>query len=104
MSNTNGALEWWIVLVRDWGSVAILGNEKQAEDFRVHKSRWEYRPAWKVRLRDATAVEADEYMVLRDAESGIVDAWAISLPNDVREARDASTRDALLAYANGGSR
>ena len=104
MSNTNGAQEWWIVLVRDWGSVAILGSEKQAEDFRVHKSRWEYCPAWKVRLRDGTAVEADEYMASRDAESGIVDAWAIPLPKDVREARDASTRDALLACVNGGPR
>ena len=95
---------WWIVLVRDWGSVAILGSEQQAEDFRVHKSRWEYCPAWKVRLRNATDVEIDEHMASRDAESGIVNERKISLPEDVRKAREAPTRDALLICTKEGVR
>lgn len=90
--------EWWIVLVRDWGSVVILGDERQAEDFRVHKSRWECCPAWKVRLRNATDVEIDVHMASRDDESGIVSEQAIALPDDVSKARNAPTRDALYAY------
>lgn len=76
------APSWWVVCVRDWGSVAIIGSETQAEDFRVHKARWEGCPAWKLCVRDATAEEIDSFAAARDAESGIV-SLALTLPPDV---------------------
>jgi hypothetical protein len=41
---------WWVIKVSGYGAFAYYGTENEAEDMRVHKSRWERAAARKRRV------------------------------------------------------
>ena len=55
--------QWWVISVAGYGSFLFEGNEKEAEEMRAHKARWE-RGIGRKRL--ATQAEIDSGRASRD--------------------------------------
>lgn len=55
--------QWWVISVAGYGSFLFEGSEKEAEEMRAHKARWE-RGIGRKRL--ATQAEIDSGRANRD--------------------------------------
>ena len=55
--------QWWVISVAGYGSFLFDGSEKEAEEMRAHKARWE-RGIGRKRL--ATPEEIKSGKVIRD--------------------------------------
>lgn len=53
--------EHWVINVSNWGTLYAFGTEKEAEEWRKHKARYEGSPATK---RLATPEEASEQIFM----------------------------------------
>jgi hypothetical protein len=58
---------WWLVSLSAWGCKAAWGTEAEAEEWRVHKARWEREVAVKVptKLRRKVKDESEAVALAR---------------------------------------
>lgn len=49
--------QWWVISVAGYGSFLFEGSEKEAEEMRAHKSRWE-RGIGRKRLATQAEIES----------------------------------------------
>ena len=64
---------YWKIDVASWGTLWARGTEEQAEEWRVHKARWEGCVARKHEVAEADLPDGEEWELLDDLIGGATD-------------------------------